>query len=230
MEKNDNYTTLITRFWAHSAERVFNTSDCALYFYLLNTCNTLSWKQPFGQSDRHLSSVLGISVPTIRKAKCRLRQRNLIEFRAPAKKSKAFDGQTRYHFPCIYQLPNAQPPSSSIVQKTALPYSSPQFVNLWHKLAETPRWQQKPHETIRLILDKLKEFDEEFSIQLIEKAIQGGWSALIFPETKQKYQQWKKQQQNEWQPKTNTQRNDESQRRKAEIIRLANAATSTCHP
>lgn len=96
---NDNYITLINRFWTCSIERAFNTSDCTLYFYLLNTCNALHWKQPFGQSDRHLSLILGISIPTIRQAKIRLQKRGLIGFKAPQKASKAYEGQTQYYFP-----------------------------------------------------------------------------------------------------------------------------------
>ncbi len=96
-----NYIELINRFWSCSKERVFNPSDCMLYFYLLDTCNALHWKQPFGQSDRYLSLVLGISVPTIREAKNRLKQRGLIDFKAPEKASKGIDGQTKYSFPTV---------------------------------------------------------------------------------------------------------------------------------
>ena len=96
-----NYIELINRFWNCSKERAFNPSDCMLYFFLLDTCNALHWKQPFGQSDRYLSMSLGISVPTIREAKNRLKQRGLIDFKAPEKASKSFDGQTKYLFPTV---------------------------------------------------------------------------------------------------------------------------------
>ncbi|WP_418894207.1 hypothetical protein [Limibacterium fermenti] len=94
-----NYIELINRFWSCSIERAFNPSDCMLYFYLLNTCNALHWKQPFGQSDRYLSVKLGISVNTIRDSKNRLSQMNLIQFKAPEKGSKGINGQTKYWFP-----------------------------------------------------------------------------------------------------------------------------------
>ena len=96
-----NYIELINRFWNCSKERAFNPSDCMLYFYLLDTCNALHWKQPFGQSDRYLSMALGISVPTIREAKNRLKQRGLIDFKVPEKGSKGIDGQTKYSFPTV---------------------------------------------------------------------------------------------------------------------------------
>ena len=96
-----NYIELINRFWNCSKERAFNPSDCMLYFYLLDTCNALHWKQPFGQSDRYLSMALGISVPTVREAKNRLKQRGLIDFKAPEKGSKGIDGQTKYSFTTV---------------------------------------------------------------------------------------------------------------------------------
>jgi hypothetical protein len=67
-----------------------------LYFFLLNTCNALHWKQPFGQSDRFLSLSLGFSINTIRGAKNRLKQRGLIDFKAPEKNGKGIEGQTKY--------------------------------------------------------------------------------------------------------------------------------------
>lgn len=101
-----NYIELINKFWSCSIERAFNPSDCTLYFFLLNTCNSLHWKQPFGQSDRYLSLTLGISVPTIREAKNRLKQRGVINFKAPDTRSKSSEGQTKYWFP---SLPTVQP-------------------------------------------------------------------------------------------------------------------------
>ncbi len=94
-----NYIELINRFWSCSIERASNPSDCMLYFYLLDTCNALHWKQPFGQSDRYLSAMLNISVNTIRNSKNRLKQMGLIDFKVPDKASKGIDGQTKYWFP-----------------------------------------------------------------------------------------------------------------------------------
>lgn len=93
-----NYIELINRFWSCSIERASNPSDCMLYFYLLKTCNALHWKQPFGQSDRHLSAMLNMSVNTIRDSKNRLKQMGLIDFKVPEKASKGINGQTKYSF------------------------------------------------------------------------------------------------------------------------------------
>ena len=96
MKTRTTYIDLINQFWTQSKESAFNPSDAVLYFFLLNTCNALHWKQPFGQSDRFLSLSLGFSINTIRGAKNRLKQRGLIDFKAPEKNGKGIEGQTKY--------------------------------------------------------------------------------------------------------------------------------------
>lgn len=96
-----NYITLINRFWQCDLERCISPNDTRLYFYLLHTCNSLGWKQPFGHSDRHLSLALGMSVNTVRDARNRLMQLGLIEFKTPTKKSKGIGGQTKYYLSTV---------------------------------------------------------------------------------------------------------------------------------
>jgi len=96
-----NYIELINRFWRCDLEHLFTSNDTRLYFYLVHTCNQLGWKMPFGHSDRHLAAVAGMSVPTVRDCKKRLRERGLIMCEAPQTKSKGFEGQTRYWFPTV---------------------------------------------------------------------------------------------------------------------------------
>ena len=254
----DNYVILINRFWTCSIERVFNSSDCMLYFYLLNTCNKLRWKQPFGQSDRYLSNVLGMSVPTIRAAKLRLKHSGLIDFRVPPKVSKSHDGQTKYCFPnvtttvqnfytytytdaftdaftdtCSDALTNSklnqtklnEGKKSSRKKQLQLPFASRCFVEAWQKLSDMPKWKIKPFDIKQIALSKLAEFDEDFAIELIENAIIGQWSGLVFPETQLKYEQRKEQMQNATKQAYAKRGKDlESDKRKAEIVRRANNA------
>lgn len=91
-----NYLELITKFWKLDLERPFTASDTRLYFYLVHTCNTLGWKNPFGHSDRHLALNVSVSVNTIRKAKHRLVEAGLIHVAQPDKPSNSTDGQTKY--------------------------------------------------------------------------------------------------------------------------------------
>lgn len=96
-----NYIGLINRLWQADKESRVPIYDKVLYFFLLDTCNALGWRMPFGHSDRYLSTVLGISVNTVRAAKQRLYERELIEFEVPQKASKGVEGQTRFWFPTV---------------------------------------------------------------------------------------------------------------------------------
>ena len=77
-----NYIELINQFWQCDIEHSFNGSETRLYFYLLHTCNSLRWKNPFTHSDAHLAAVSGMSVNTLKTARNRLKQAGLLEFTA----------------------------------------------------------------------------------------------------------------------------------------------------
>ena len=78
-------------------------------------------------------------------------------------------------------------------QKLVFPYNSEKFILLWNELVKMPKWRKKPFSALQLTLHKLSEFDEEFSIQLIENAITGSYQGIIFSDTKEKYEQFKNQ-------------------------------------
>ena len=76
-------------------------------------------------------------------------------------------------------------------QKLVFPYHSEKFMFLWSELVKMPKWRKKPFSALQLSLQKLSEFDEDFSIELIENAISGNYQGLIFNNTKEKYEQFK---------------------------------------
>ena len=78
-------------------------------------------------------------------------------------------------------------------QKLVFPYQSEKFMLLWNELVKMPKWRKKPFSALQLTLNKLSEFDEDFSIQLIENAITGSYQGIIFSNTKEKYEQFKQQ-------------------------------------
>ena len=91
------YIELINRFWnLNDNQSSFTPSDAMLYFRLLYIANALYWTNPFYRSERHLALELNLSTNTIREARNRLKQRNLIDFETPKKRSKGFEGQTKY--------------------------------------------------------------------------------------------------------------------------------------
>ena len=102
-----NYIELINQFWMKDRERPFAASDTRLYFHLLNTCNALGWKNPFGHSDRYLAFLIGACVNTVRVSKERLIAAGLIEITTPIKPSNSVAGQSLYRILTVSKFDTA---------------------------------------------------------------------------------------------------------------------------
>ena len=76
-----------------------------------------------------------------------------------------------------------------------IPFPSRAFEEAWAKWMAYRTEIKKPYkraQTVQSILDKLGEFDEEFSIQLIEQSMNNEYQGLVFNDTPRKYQQYLK--------------------------------------
>ena len=93
-----NYIELIKRFWQCNNELPIGCNATAMYFYLLELCNSLNWKETFKHSDRRISIELDISINTVKNAKNKLKQLGLIDFKKPENTSRGIDGCTVYSF------------------------------------------------------------------------------------------------------------------------------------
>ena len=68
---------------------------------------------------------------------------------------------------------------------------SDKFKHKWIQLCNQPKWGKKNETSFILALQKLMNYEEEFSISLIDSAIMGGWQGVVFPETNHSYEKWK---------------------------------------
>lgn len=109
-----NYLELVRQFWRVNLEYPFQPIDSFLYYYLVETCNKLRWKNPFGHSDRHLAANLRVSVNTVRVSKNRLIEAGLIEVSTPMKRSKGFEGQSSYFLKTVSISDTVHPTVSNI--------------------------------------------------------------------------------------------------------------------
>lgn len=73
------------------------------------------------------------------------------------------------------------------------PFSSIAFMSAWEALRNTPKWKKKINYALQLSLNKLSEFEEEFAIRQIERAIESNWTGVVFTGTERDYQEWLKQ-------------------------------------
>jgi hypothetical protein len=76
------YIELINKFWKLNKECSFTAYETQMYFKLLDTCNSLGWKNPFAQSNDYLSGELGSSKRKLIQLKNSLKRYGLIEFQS----------------------------------------------------------------------------------------------------------------------------------------------------
>ena len=70
------------------------------------------------------------------------------------------------------------------------PFSSIAFMSAWETLRQTPKWKKNLNYALQLSLDKLSKFEEEFAIRQVERAIESGWTGVVFTGTERDYQEW----------------------------------------
>ena len=75
-----NYIELINNFWRLHRGYSFSPIEIALYFYLVDVCNGLGWKNPFNQTNTYIVGTLGISEKALYSARKSLEEAGLIEF------------------------------------------------------------------------------------------------------------------------------------------------------
>ena len=57
-----------------------------------------------------------------------------------------------------------------------------------------PNWRTKTIHAVQMQLSKLAKYDLEFINQLIDNSIMNGWQGLVYKDTDEQYERWKKQQ------------------------------------
>ena len=77
-----DYITQINGFWQANNEHRFTSVEAYLYFYLLDVCNRLFWRNPFSHTNSQLTAALGVTEVTIIGAKRRLEAAGLIKVEA----------------------------------------------------------------------------------------------------------------------------------------------------
>lgn len=71
------------------------------------------------------------------------------------------------------------------------PFCSQKFIEAWEKLIQMPKWKKKLPMSLQMSLDKLAKYDEDFSIELIGRAIAGDYQGITFSNTDEDFLKWK---------------------------------------
>lgn len=71
------------------------------------------------------------------------------------------------------------------------PFESEKFMSVWNVLRNEKKWRNKSPAALQASLKQLSAFDEDFAIELMEKAISGNYQGVVFANTKSDYQKIK---------------------------------------
>ncbi|MCO5945717.1 hypothetical protein [Mucilaginibacter flavidus] len=75
-----NYITQIKAFWLLHQKHDFNATDTALYFYLLEVCNSTNWVNPFKRNNAKVLADLHLSRATFFRSRSKLKKAGLLTF------------------------------------------------------------------------------------------------------------------------------------------------------
>lgn len=67
------------------------------------------------------------------------------------------------------------------------PYVSEKFLNTWEILRNEKKWKNKSQSALQATLKQLSEFNEDYAIDLMLKAISGNYQGVVFSNTKSEY-------------------------------------------
>lgn len=77
-----NYIAQIKGFWLLHEKYALNSTDTALYFYLLEVCNSTNWVNPFKRNNAKVIADLHLSRATFFRSRSKLKKAGILNFRA----------------------------------------------------------------------------------------------------------------------------------------------------
>lgn len=80
--KQMKYITLINKFWALHEVHSFQTTEIALFFYLLKINNQCSWIESFKRNNARIEADLGCSYHILKNARNKLKQCGVVDYKA----------------------------------------------------------------------------------------------------------------------------------------------------
>ena len=75
-------------------------------------------------------------------------------------------------------------------EQLVFPIDDAEIKKLYFVLCCSPKWRDKTIHALQMSLNKVQNYDRDFTIKLIEDSIAGGWQGLVFEDTDKKYQNY----------------------------------------
>ena len=210
-------------FCFENPERI-KPNHTALYFFCIEHCNRLGWKDKFGLPTTMAKEAIGIHsyntfiqtlndliefgfIKLIEKSTNQYSSNIIALSKFNKAHNKALDKASIKHMTkhsestvqskcSINKQITNKPINNEQEEKEKelnLPFFSEKFIETWNKLKNTKKWKNKSKDSLQMSLNKLSKFDEDFSIELMENAIEGEYQGVVFPNTKEFYKKWKEE-------------------------------------
>jgi hypothetical protein len=137
-----NYIELINWFWRCDEVASFSPTETRLYFYLLKVANGTVWCETFWHSDSKTAANAGFTVNTLKSARLRLKQFDLISFSSGG---KGKGDKTRYQI----LTPKITPLMTAKVEPNPQPNKVPNDDNtLYNEINKTKRKKKEKEPTL----------------------------------------------------------------------------------
>lgn len=78
----------------------------------------------------------------------------------------------------------------NLLSSVVFPFDDIEFKKKFFVLCCMPKWRTKTIHAIQMQLNKLKDYDLDFVIELIDNSIMNEWQGIVYQDTPKRYQEW----------------------------------------
>jgi len=192
--------------WSFENPEKITPNHTAIYFFAIEHCNRLGWKDKFGFPTQMAMEAIGIKknqtfikyfndlvdwgfIKMVEKSKNQY-SANVISLQsAIPKNGKALDKALIQHgvkqvdsigqsnSPINKQITNNNKPIT--IKELAFPFESKDFKDVWDILIVQPKWKKKSRDALQQSLKTLEKYSEPIAIGMMQKTIASGWQGLF---------------------------------------------------
>lgn len=193
--------------WSFENPEKVSPNHTAIYFFAIEHCNRLGWKDKFGFPTQMAMEAIGIKkhqtyikyftdlvewgfIKMVEKSKNQY-SANIISLQsAMPKNGKALDKALIKHgAKQTESMGQSTGQSNRPIDKQLtidnkqrtieLPFSSKDFLEVWSVLITQPKWKKKSSDALKASLKILEKHKEHIAIGMMQKSIASGWQGLF---------------------------------------------------
>lgn len=78
----------------------------------------------------------------------------------------------------------------NLLSGVVFPYDNIEFKKKFFILCCMPKWRTKTIHAIQMQLNKLKDYELDFVMEMVDNSIMNEWQGIVYPDTQKRYQEW----------------------------------------